>query len=87
MREISIFTEKEHYAPGESVDGHILIRTDKEFNCNRIVLQAQGKEYTHYQAGKAHVSETHIVLSHQCIAVSMALFNTVFKLSWKLTDQ
>ena len=65
MREISIFTEKEHYAPGESADGHILIRTDKEFNCNRIVLQAQGKEYTHYQAGKAHVSETHIVLNEE----------------------
>ena len=63
MRQLAIFTEKEHYVPGETVKGHIVISTTKDFNCNRIVLEARGKEYTHYQAGKVHVSETNVLLT------------------------
>ncbi len=63
MREVTISTEKDLFLPGDLVSGHVLVRTDKGFTCNRIVLKLRGKQYTHYQAGKAHVSETHEILS------------------------
>lgn len=62
MRQISIHTERNRYSPGERVIGYAVVSTSKEFDCNRIALRVEGKEYTHYQAGKAHVSETHEVL-------------------------
>jgi hypothetical protein len=65
MRQIAIHTERDQYSPGEQVSGYALVSTSKEFTCNRITLKAQGKEYTHYQAGKVHVSETHKVLSKE----------------------
>lgn len=67
MRQISIQTEKDQYFPGELVSGYVIVSTSKEFNCNRVTLKARGKEYTHYQAGKAHVSETHKVLNKDLI--------------------
>lgn len=63
MREVTISTEKDRFLPGDLVSGQVLIRTDKDFTCNRIVLKVRGKEYTHYQAGKVHVNETHELLS------------------------
>lgn len=62
MPEVSIYTEKNQYRPGEDVSGHVVVSTDKTFACNRIILKLRGKEYTHYQAGKVHVSEVHDIL-------------------------
>lgn len=57
-----IYTEKNQFMPGEEVSGHVVVSTDKSFTCNRIILKLRGKEYTHYQAGKVHVSETHQIM-------------------------
>lgn len=62
MREVSIYTEKDQFRPGDEVSGHVVVTTDNTFTCNRIILKLRGKEYTHYQAGKIHVSETHELL-------------------------
>ena len=64
MREVSIYSEKDQFRPGDEVSGHIVVSTDKYFSCNRIILKIRGKEYTHYQAGKVHVSETHKILDY-----------------------
>lgn len=58
-----IYTEKNEFKPGEEVSGHVVVTTDSSFTCNRIILKIRGKEYTHYQAGKVHVSETHDILN------------------------
>ncbi|MFW9963534.1 MAG: hypothetical protein ACFFCX_08225 [Candidatus Sifarchaeia archaeon] len=65
MREVTIYTEKDQYLPGDKISGHILVSTDKPFTCNRIMLKIRGKEYTHYQAGKVHVSETNDLLNEE----------------------
>lgn len=65
MRQVSIYSEKDQFKPGEDVSGHIVVSTDKTFTCNRIILKLRGKEYTHYQAGKVHVSETHDLLDYE----------------------
>ncbi len=62
MRKVSIYTEKDEFLPGEEVSGHVVVSTDESFTCNRVILKLRGKEYTHYQAGKVHVSETHDIL-------------------------
>ena len=67
MREVMIFTEKDQFQPGDEVKGHIVVSTDETFTCNRIILKLRGKEHTHYQAGKVHVSETHDLLDDDII--------------------
>ncbi|MGD9397214.1 MAG: sporulation protein [Candidatus Thorarchaeota archaeon] len=62
MRDVMIYTEKSQFWPGDEVSGHVVVSTDETFTCNRIILKLRGKEYTHYQAGKVHVSETHQIL-------------------------
>ena len=57
-----IYTEKKEFLPGEDVSGHVIVSSDNTFNCNRIILKLRGKEYTHYQAGKVHVTDTHMTL-------------------------
>ncbi|MFW9797640.1 MAG: sporulation protein [Candidatus Thorarchaeota archaeon] len=57
-----MYTERNEFLPGDDVQGHVVVSTDKSFSCNRIILKLRGSEYTHYQAGKVHVSETHQLL-------------------------
>ena len=67
MREVTLYTEKSEFIPGEEISGHVVVTTDKSFTCNRVTLKLTGLEYTHYQAGKVHVSETHDVLGEELI--------------------
>ena len=62
MRDVTIHLEKKEFFAGDEVAGHIVVTTDSAFSCNRIILKIEGKEYTHYQAGKVHVSDTHKLL-------------------------
>jgi hypothetical protein len=62
MREVTIYTEKDEFYPGDEVSGHAVVKADESFTCNRIILKLRGKEYTHYQSGKVHVSDTHDIL-------------------------
>ncbi|MHA2395618.1 MAG: sporulation protein [Candidatus Thorarchaeota archaeon] len=62
MRKVSIYTEKDQFRPGDEVSGHVVVSTDETFTCNRVILKLRGKEYTHYQAGKIHVNESHDLL-------------------------
>ncbi len=38
MRDIKIFLEKSVFLPGDEISGHVLVKCDKEFKCNRIVI-------------------------------------------------
>ncbi|KXH73523.1 MAG: hypothetical protein AM326_10610 [Candidatus Thorarchaeota archaeon SMTZ-45] len=89
MREVTIHTEKDNFVPGDLVSGHVMIATDKDFSCNRIILKVRGKEYTHYQAGKVHISETHEFL-HKDISIceggEFYSGNTRFEFEFKLPE-
>jgi hypothetical protein len=67
MREITIHTEKDWFVPGDEVTGHVEVSTDSNFTCNKIIMKVRGKEYTHYQAGKVHVSDSRELLHEDII--------------------
>jgi len=90
MPEVSIYTEKNQYRPGEDVSGYVVVSTDKTFACNRIILKLRGKEYTHYQAGKVHVSETHDILDEDvtiCEGRDIHPTETRIEYSFKLPEE
>jgi hypothetical protein len=57
LRTVTIHLDKERVLPGETVSGQITIRTDRSFECNRVVLKITGKERTERSAGETKVSE------------------------------
>ncbi|MGY5854553.1 MAG: sporulation protein [Candidatus Thorarchaeota archaeon] len=69
MREIQIIIEKETFAPGETIEGHVYVVCDEEFGMNAVNLTLSGKEHTRvvtgsgdnrrvYTASKMHIDET-----------------------------
>ncbi len=42
MREVEILLDKEYYVPGDEINGKLRVITDKEFECNRIVVSLVG---------------------------------------------
>jgi len=89
MRDVNIYTEKTQYIPGDHVSGYVVISTDNTFTCNRIVLKVRGQEYTHYQAGKVHVSETHEQIEDDITIWEGGEINsgdTKFEFSFKLSE-
>jgi hypothetical protein len=90
MREVSIYTEREQFNPGDEVSGHVVVSTDETFTCNRIILKLRGKEYTHYQAGKIHVSENHDLLDDDITIMEggdIHSGDTRIEFSFKLPDE
>jgi hypothetical protein len=90
MREVTLYTEKPHYSPGDEVSGHVVVSSDNSFTCNRIILKLEGKEYTHYQAGKVHVSETHPLLGEEIViweGGDIHSGDTKFEYSFKLPEE
>jgi hypothetical protein len=65
MRDVTVYLEKNEFFSGEEVVGQVVVRTDSTFSCNRVILKIEGKEYTHYQAGKVHVSDTHPLMGEE----------------------
>ncbi len=68
MREVEIILSKETFMPGDTVEGHVLVKTDNDFDCNgmnisfigeersRIVIHA-GKVTIVYDDDKEHVND------------------------------
>ncbi len=44
MREMCIETGKPVFNPGEYVEGHVILRCDDGFKCNRVTIHLQGEE-------------------------------------------
>jgi hypothetical protein len=89
MRDVTIYTEKDQFWPGDEISGHILVSTDNTFTCNRIILKLRGEEYTHYQAGKVHVTDTHNLLDDDitiCEGGDIQSGDTKFEYSFKLPE-
>ncbi len=68
MREMCIETGKPVFNPGEYVEGHVLLRCDDDFRCNRVTIQLQGEEKSRvvrgsgddkrvYREKRTHVSQ------------------------------
>jgi hypothetical protein len=66
MRDAEIVLAGGDYAPGECVDGQIVVRNDKPFKCNRVDVSLFGQEVSRVEHGSGedrHVHEerrTHI---------------------------
>lgn len=90
MRDVTIYLEKNEFFSGEEVVGHVVVKTDSTFSCNRVILKIEGKEYTHYQAGKVHVSDTHPLMGEELTIWEGGNINsgdTKFEFQFKLPEE
>jgi hypothetical protein len=90
MRDVTIYLEKNEFFSGEEVAGHVVVKTDSTFSCNRVILKIEGKEYTHYQAGKVHVSDTHPLMGEELTIWEGGNINsgdTKFEFQFKLLEE
>ncbi|MFX0108865.1 MAG: hypothetical protein ACFE7R_11310 [Candidatus Hodarchaeota archaeon] len=51
MREIDIYLPKEDYELGEDINGYVIIRTDKSFECNSVNITFRIHEQTRIVKG------------------------------------
>lgn len=63
LRSVDIAFESRRVLPGDSLSGKVIIRTDKSFECNRVVLKACSKERTEYGSGENRRVDEEYLLS------------------------
>lgn len=51
MRSVDIVFDNKRVLPGETLTGKVIVRTDNEFECNRVVLKVVSKERTEVGSG------------------------------------
>ena len=51
MRSVDIEFDSKRVLPGDTLSGRVVIKTDKTFDCNRVVLKALSRERTEYGSG------------------------------------
>ncbi|TFF91735.1 hypothetical protein EU546_08235, partial [Candidatus Thorarchaeota archaeon] len=51
MRELRIETARSVFNPGETVEGHVIVLCDEDFDCNRITIELTGEEETRVVRG------------------------------------
>ena len=62
MRSIDIIFDNRRVLPGETLTGNVIVNTDKEFVCNRVVLKVVSKERSVVGSGKhRRIDEKQIV--------------------------
>lgn len=52
LRSVDIEFDSKRVLPGDTLSGRVVIKTDKAFDCNRVVLKALSRERTEYGSGK-----------------------------------
>jgi len=57
LRSVSIFLDENSIFPGERLVGQVTIRTNKSFECNRVVLKVVGKEKTVHGSGEYQITQ------------------------------
>jgi hypothetical protein len=57
LRSVSIFLDKASLLPGETLAGQVAIRTNKSFECNRVVLKVLGREKTVHGSGEYQTTQ------------------------------
>ena len=62
MRSVDIVFDNKRVLPGETLTGNVVVKTDSEFECNRIVLKIVSKERTSVGSGEdSHSDEKTLV--------------------------
>ena len=62
MRSVDIRFDSRRVLPGETLTGDVIVKTDKEFVCNRVVLKILSKERTEVGSGdNRHTDEKYII--------------------------
>jgi len=52
LRSVDIAFESRRVLPGDTLSGKVIVRTDKPFDCNRVVLKFRSRERTEHGSGK-----------------------------------
>ena len=62
MRSVNIILDNDRVLPSETVSGVIVVQTDEEFECNRVVLKVLSKERTEHGSGdNQYIDEENIM--------------------------
>jgi len=62
LRSVDIALENRRVLPGDTLAGKVIIRTDKAFDCNRVVLKLRSRERTTCGSGEhRHVEEKSVL--------------------------
>lgn len=62
MRSVDIVFDSRRILPGETLTGNVVVKTDREFECNRVVLKVVSKERTEVGSGdNRHTDEKRLV--------------------------
>jgi len=91
LRLVTIHLEKDRYLPGETIIGKVSIRTDRSFECNRVVLKIVGKERTEHGSGDSkttderyHISRVFRIREGGMIPEGLTQVPFSFHLPWRL---
>ena len=63
MRSVDIVFDSKRVLPGETLTGNVVVKTDKEFECNRVVLKIVSKERTEVGSGENSRSDEKYLVS------------------------
>lgn len=63
MRSVDIKFDNSRVLPGETLTGNVVVRTDKEFVCNRVVLKVVSKERTEVGSGDNRRTDEKLLIS------------------------
>ncbi|TFG31094.1 hypothetical protein EU527_13340 [Candidatus Thorarchaeota archaeon] len=62
MRAVDIHLRESRLFPGEKLEGMVSIRTDRPFECNRVILKVRGKEHTEHGSGDTRVTDDKVII-------------------------
>ncbi|MFW9968464.1 MAG: hypothetical protein ACFFEA_15055 [Candidatus Thorarchaeota archaeon] len=59
MREVEIQVSRVDYLPGDRIEGYVILKCDKSFDCNRVVIELFGEEETRVVVGSGDDRRTY----------------------------
>lgn len=60
MRSVDIVLSKDDFVPGDRIDGMVVCKCDKSFNCNRVTLVLHGEEMSRVVHGAGKNTRVHM---------------------------
>lgn len=91
LRSVDIEFDSRRVLPGDTLSGRVVIKTDKAFDCNRVVLKALSRERTEYGSGnnksideEIHMTRVFRISESRTIEEGTTIVPFSFKLPYKL---
>lgn len=87
MRCVDIKFSQRNAVPGDNISGMVVLETDKNFECNRIILKLRGKERTQMGSGDTRIIDEVIHLQGKidlCETTEIPVGKSEFPFNFKL---